>query len=263
VIVGHDFSHGLYTRVTAPDVPRGTILFIHGLGESGLCFEHLLGRDELAAWRLLVPDLVGYGRTPRDGRPRSLDDHVDDLVAWLDRRGEGQVIVLGHSMGGALAVKLAERHPDRVRLVIDVEGNTSPADCVYSGRAAALPLADFLDHGRTAMLGDIYRAGAADAAQRGYYASQRLCCPETFHLNSRELLARSEPEDLAQRRVALSIPLVYLAGAPGGASPRSRELLAAAGVDVREIRPSGHWPFIDRPDEFLGCLGDLLADLSH
>ena len=256
--VRHAVVHGLYARGTAPAGPRGTVVFVHGLGESGLCFEHLLGRPELAPWRLLVPDLVGYGRTPRDGRARGLEGHVDDLLAWLDALGVARPVVVGHSMGGVLAVMLAERHPDRVALVVDVDGNTSPGDCVYSGRAAAQDLAAFAGGGHAAMLDDLYRAGRDDPAQRGYYVSQRLCDPAVFHRDAAGLVAQSAPEDLARRRAALAVPLVYVAGAPGGACPRSRDLLDEAGVEVVEIRPAGHWPFVDRPDEFTTCLERIL-----
>jgi len=234
--VRHTCRHGFYLRETAPGAPRGTVLFVHGLGESGLCFEHLLVRPELAAWRLLVPDLVGYGRTPRDGRPRALNDHADDLVGLLDALEVARTVVVGHSMGGVVAVVLAARCSERVSLVIDVDGNTSPGDCVYSGRAAALSLEAFVAGGHEAMLAEIYRAGLNDAAQRGYYVSQRLCDPVTFHRNSGELLALSQPEDLAHRRAALAAPLVYVAGAPGGACARSRQLLAierASGLSLR------------------------------
>jgi len=256
--VRHAFRHGFYLRETAPAEPRGPVLFVHGLGESGLCFERLLTRPELAPWRLLAPDLVGYGRTPTDGRPRSLADHADDLVGLLDALGVTRTVVLGHSMGGVLAVMLAERHPGRVALVVDVDGNTSPGDCVYSGRAAAMTLAEFVGAGRAALLADIERAGRNDEALRGYHASQRLCDPATFHLNSTELVAQSAPEDLARRRAALPVPLVYVAGAPGGACQRTRALLDEARVEVVEIRPAGHWPFIDRPDDFTAALVRVL-----
>lgn len=256
--VRHQFLHGHYARTTAPVAAAGSLLFVHGLGESGLCFEHLLPREELACRRLLVPDLVGYGRTPRDGRPRALADHVDDLVAWLDALGEEKTVVLGHSMGGVIGVMMAERHPDRVEMVIDVDGNTSPGDCVFSGRAAEGTLEEFQAGGLAAMCEDIYRGGLEDPALRDYYASIRLCDPATFHLNGGELVAQSAPEDLGRRRAALEVPLVYVAGAPGGACPRSRELLDEAKVDVKVVEPAGHWPFIDRPDDFLGAIAGLL-----
>jgi len=259
VTVRHEILHGHYARTTAPAEVTGAILFIHGLGESGLCFEHLLAREELACRRLLVPDLVGYGRTPRDGRPRSLEDHADDLVAWLDAVGEEKPIVLGHSMGGVIAVMMAERYPDRVETVIDVDGNTSPGDCVYSGRTASVSSEEFMATGQTAMLEDIYQGGLTDPALRTYYASIRLCDPATLHLNSGELVAQSARENLARRRADLAVPVTYIAGAPGGAAPRSRQLLDEAGVDVREISPSGHWPFIDQSEAFVDLITELMG----
>jgi pimeloyl-ACP methyl ester carboxylesterase len=57
------FEHGMVVRdFGAGD--HGTPLWIHGLGESGLCFERVLARPELEAFRHLVPDLPGYGRSP-------------------------------------------------------------------------------------------------------------------------------------------------------------------------------------------------------
>ena len=94
---------------------------------------------------------------------------------------------------------------------------------------------------------------------RGYYASLRLADPRAFHQNSAELVALSEPRELAARLAALPVPTVYLAGVPGGASDESHALLARAGVDVRNIEPSGHWPFLDQPGFFLGELGRFLT----
>jgi pimeloyl-ACP methyl ester carboxylesterase len=56
---------------------------------------------------------------------------------------------------------------------------------------------------------------------------------------------------VAARLAGLEMPCVYLAGVPDGASPGSLEALRAAGVALREIRPSGHWPFIDQEESFL------------
>jgi len=46
---------------------------------------------------------------------------------------------------------------------------------------------------------------------------------------------------------------------PGGVSRRSRELLDEAQVNWIGIEPSGHWPFIDRPDDFVAALRRVLS----
>lgn len=258
----HYFENGMFVREVCPENPDHTLLFIHGLGESGLCFEHLLSAPELERCRLLVPDLPGYGRSPwlADG-PLALVEHADWLADWLAQKGPAPTVIIGHSMGGVVALLLAERHPDGVQMVVDVDGNKSPDDCVFSSQAAHWDLATFSAAGFDEMRDRIHDQGQEDTAQRGYYVSLRLADPRAYHRNSLELLEMSTGLDMAERLAALAMPKVYLAGVPAGVSEASRELLKSAQVKVLDISPSGHWPFIDRPGDFLGILGrelDLL-----
>ena len=248
-------SGEVFLRASTPRSPRGTILFVHGLGESGLCFEHLLDRSELAPWRLLVPDLPGYGRTPPvSDEPLSLAGLADWLAAWIRARRTTPAVILGHSMGGVVALLLAERHPELVRAVIDVDGNKSPEDCVFSSRAGQWDRAGFLAGGFDKLRETIRRRGRQDPAQAGYHRSLLLADAAAYHRHSGELVAMSAREDMARRLRALPVPVLYVAGVPGGASRRTHELLAAAGVATACIEPSGHWPFIDRPDDFCAAV---------
>lgn len=259
--VRHLLEDGMFVREAGP-AAGPPLLLVHGLGESGLCFEHLLQAPELAGWRLLVPDLPGYGRSPWPaGAVQGLADQADFLCAWLARRREGPAVVVGHSMGGVVALLMAEGHPAAVRAVVDVDGNKSPADCVFSGQAAGQDLATFCAGGFDRLRARVHDQGITDPAQRGYHVSLRLADPRTFHRNSRELVEMSARGDLARRLAALPLPKLYIAGAPGGAAPSSREQLAVAGIPPLDIAPSGHWPFIDRPADFLAALAAFLRAL--
>jgi pimeloyl-ACP methyl ester carboxylesterase len=227
-----------------------TVLWLHGLGESGRCFEAIVGHPALARLGALIPDLPGYGASAPAVPPRPLAVVADDLAGWLAARGAPPVVVVGHSMGGVIGVLLAERHPARVSRLVDVDGNVSPGDCTYSSRA---------DAGLAALCTFVDELGATDAAHRGYAASLRLADPATFLLHSRELVALSAPGTMAERMARLPVPVTYVAGAPGGACPRSRELLAAAGVPTIAIEPAGHWPFVDRPEAFAAALAGVLS----
>jgi pimeloyl-ACP methyl ester carboxylesterase len=250
---------GWFVRETRPAEPAATIFYVHGLGESGLSFEGLLAAPELASFRQVAPDLPGYGRSAWPQRAPSIDETVDALAAFWRRRGEAPAVVVGHSLGGVLGQLLAERHPGLVLALVDVDGNKAGADAVFSGRAAAEPLEEFVAAGFDRLREAVYRTGRKERAQRGYYASLRLADPRVFHRHSVDLVALSHGEDLATRLAALPMPKYYVAGAPGGASARSLELLRRAGVPTIAIAPSGHWPFLDQPTLFATLLRDLVG----
>lgn len=234
-----------------------TLLWLHGLGESGRCFEAIAAHPALAGAGALIPDLPGYGRSPS---PTALPlvAIADHLAAWLAERGTPPVVLVGHSMGGVIGLHLAERHPERIAHLVDVDGNVSMGDCTYSGRAAAFDDAGFAARGFAEMVTYVDDRAITDAAHRSYAISIRLADPATFLLHARELVAVSAPETMGERLATLSVPVTYIAGAPGGACPRSRELLDAAGVRTVAIEPAGHWPYVDQADAFAAALAEVL-----
>jgi pimeloyl-ACP methyl ester carboxylesterase len=165
-------------------------------------------------------------------------------------------------MGGVVGLLLAERHPQRVAALVDVDGNISIDDCTYSGRAAAMSLQAFVAGGFGRLREAILDEGPGDPATRGYYASLRLCDPATYHLHSSQLVEMSRREDLAARLAALDRPVIYIAGVPGGACDRSLDLLARAGVRTVTVGPAGHWPFIDQPARFADELARVLSTVA-
>ncbi len=260
--IRHGFENSMFLRESARD-GRPAVLWIHGLGESGLCFESIVRHPRLGGFRHLIPDLPGYGRSFHPERPPSFAETADRLERWLEARGEPPLALAGHSLGGVLALILAERHPARVLAVADIDGNKSAGDCVFSSRAAECDAERFSEDVFPELLENIYRGGMDDDALRGYYASLRFCRPEVFHHHALELLELSTGEGLARRLAALPCPVRFIAGSPRGVCPRSLELLHGAGVPVASVSPSGHWPFIDRPNDFAKILTRFLEGVKE
>lgn len=108
--------HGtLYARTGGSGPP---VVLLHGLiGSSrywGATYDRLADDHQL-----VVPDLLGFGRSPKPASGYATDDHVAALVAVLDEVGATAPAVLGaHSAGSVIALRLALLHPERVRSVV-------------------------------------------------------------------------------------------------------------------------------------------------
>lgn len=248
-------------HATSPAV--GTLLYLHGLGESGLGFEGLMASPALASWRQVAPDLPGYGKSPWLEEPPALDEHAARLAAWTDDRLPGPLVVVGHSMGGVLGTLLCERlAPGRAGGFLNVEGNVSLADCGFSSQVAAHSVEAILAGEFDRILDRLYRDGVNDRALRTYYPSMRMCDPRAYHRNGVELVELSRAGEMAARMAALGVPALYLLGRPRGTGERSRTLLERAGVAWRAVDDAGHWPFLDQPPAFLKKMLAFLDGLA-
>lgn len=92
------------------------VLALHGVTGHGARYRVLA--EELPGVRVHAVDLRGHGRSPWTP-PWHFEQHVADVLDVLDSLGPVRVPVIGHSLGGALAVHLARTAPERVeRLVL-------------------------------------------------------------------------------------------------------------------------------------------------
>ena len=105
----------MFVRDTHPQGggARGTLLLLHGwLAASDTNWWPLYEPLRQAGWRVLAVDARGHGRGLRPTGSFRLSDCADDCAALLEVLSPGPVIVVGYSMGGAIAQILAHRRPD-------------------------------------------------------------------------------------------------------------------------------------------------------
>jgi len=99
---------------------RGSpVVLLHGLAGSGRYWGSAY--DQLAeGHRLLVPDLLGFGRSPRPAAGYGPDDHADAVSRSIRDLGahDQRATVVGHSLGSLVALRLAVRHPSLVARVV-------------------------------------------------------------------------------------------------------------------------------------------------
>src|SRR5688572_29961491 len=98
-----------------PSMTQQTVVLIHSGGFTSRQWRKL-GEALSSRFRVLAPDLLGYGETGAwpEGEPFHFRQDLDFLEALIDADGE-PVHLVGHSYGGFLALQLALRRPELVR----------------------------------------------------------------------------------------------------------------------------------------------------
>lgn len=124
-----DLEHPL--AVTVREGPGPTLLLLHGLTGSSASWMRLA--PLLHGYRLIIPDLLGFGRSPKPDSPYDLDAHCGPLAALVAATQPAAVV--GHSMGAIVAMGLLQRHP-----AIGAGVLICPA--LYESRAQALAVVE-------------------------------------------------------------------------------------------------------------------------
>jgi pimeloyl-ACP methyl ester carboxylesterase len=105
-------AHGLhYFASHAEETLRPPALLIHGAGGQHLYWPPEVRR--LPRRRILALDLPGHGRSSGRGH-QTIEGYVDAVAEFLRSAGLCTVALIGHSMGGAIALQMAYRFPERV-----------------------------------------------------------------------------------------------------------------------------------------------------
>jgi pimeloyl-ACP methyl ester carboxylesterase len=104
------------------DVGRGQpVVLVHGLGGSWLTWLENVP-DLSAGHRVIALDLPGFGRSEAPPSTGDIDVHVESIEAVLNYLGLASAIVVGHSMGGLIALRLANERPARVQGLVLLSG---------------------------------------------------------------------------------------------------------------------------------------------
>jgi pimeloyl-ACP methyl ester carboxylesterase len=92
------------------------LVFIHGFCESNKIWEDL--SEELSdEFRIICPDLPGFGKSTLPSSEFSLEQIGDHLVQWLRDLGISRCMVIGHSLGGYTTLEILRKYPDFVQSI--------------------------------------------------------------------------------------------------------------------------------------------------
>ncbi len=94
------------------------ILILHGWNLSGSKYAPLVSELKNLGCAVYAPDLPGFGSSSLPENPMTLGDYADFILSYIESYKLKQVVIIGHSFGGRVALKLAADHPDLVKALI-------------------------------------------------------------------------------------------------------------------------------------------------
>jgi pimeloyl-ACP methyl ester carboxylesterase len=254
------------------------LLLLHGIGNNCQTWAGVI--DRLAETHTVIaPDLLGHGRSDKPRGDYSIAAYANgmrDLLSVLDIE---QATVVGHSLGGGIALQFAYQFPERCqRLALVGSGGLGP-ELSAGLRAATLPGAELVltalagisgplrvglqvleRAGRTTgwrRVGDFAEAGDALLALRDVEARRAFLRTLRGVVDARGQAVTA----LDRLYLADSIPMLVVWGSrdpivPALHAETVRSLVPSARVVVFD--GAGHWPHLDEPDRFCDVLLDFI-----
>lgn len=228
------------------DGPRDApaVLLLGSLGSDLSMWDPQLP-DLSARFRVLRADLRGHGRSPVQDGPYTLDDLVDDVLALLDRLSLARVHLVGLSLGGMVAMRLAARHPGRVgRLAVLCASAVYTPASTWVERAATVRA-----HGTSAVAGTVVGRWfvAPDAERAARFERMVVATPDEGYAACCDAIAGA---DLTADLPRISAPTLAIAGAEDAAAPPERLKHIAdaiAGARLVVVPNAAHLANVDQP----------------
>ncbi|MEE3327702.1 MAG: alpha/beta fold hydrolase [Myxococcota bacterium] len=232
-----------------------TFVLVHGAWHGGWCWQKLAPLLEAAGHRVLAPDLPGRGPEAQDMSGLTLDDYADFLSFTLAAESE-PVILVGHSLGGAVITQAAEFCPSDVGLLVYLAAyvpgdGESVADWALSDVDSLL--GKFMNVDWDGGVLGLDREGSIECLYDDCSDADRAHALQ--NLSDEPLGPVAQPLCLSEG-AALQLPAVYIE------CLRDRTVSPIMQSRMQERRlfqeihtlDSGHSPFYSRPDELAEVL---------
>jgi pimeloyl-ACP methyl ester carboxylesterase len=251
-----------------------TAVLVHGNGGHAHWWAPLVPAL-VPGWRLVAPDLRGHGESDWPETPEyGLGDLADDLAAVRAALAPGPVALVGHSMGGRIALAYAARAPSGLRGFALLDSRLGAVDSALAARW----------RGRVTGRREGRRYGGRDAALAAFrfVPDEPGVAPEIVALLAEHAVCERAPGawtfrfdravlsldgdgggDLSALLAALGCPVLLAAGATSwvlDAAERARLAAACPGTAI-EIFPGGHHFLVARPAEVGAALRRFLDGL--
>ena len=231
------------------------VLLIHGAGGNHLFWPPEVRR--LVGYRVYALDLPGHGKSDGIGQ-QSIPDYTKSILAFMDAVGISRALMVGHSMGGAIALDMALNHAGRVAgLCLVASGarlRVAPVFLENAGNATTSPqiiqaIKDFAYSPQTDMRVKDLAASRMVETRPAVLRGDFLAC-DTF--------------DVRERLGEIGVPTLILVGSDDQMTPLAFSTYMAGkipGAQMQRIENAGHMLMLEKPREVAHALSGFVEQL--
>jgi 3-oxoadipate enol-lactonase len=237
------------------------VVLLHAFPLSGAMWQPQI--DTLAgSFRVVAPDLRGFGASGLGDGPVTLDTYADDVAGLMDQLGIERAAVAGLSMGGYIAFALLRRHPARIASL--VLANTRAGADTEEGRHTREQSARTAETQGSApiaetMLPRLLSPGASMELRERIRAMITANSGAAIAAAQRAMAARPDSSGLL---ASIGVPTLVVGAGQDPIIPlaETRAMHAAIpGASLLELPDSGHLSNLEAPEAFGGALREFLG----
>ena len=244
-----------YIEIPGEDPP---LLWLHGwqCSSTGELMPAAV-RAPLRGRRSLLIDFLGHGYSDKPlDFAYGLEDHARTVVTLIDALGLSECGLVGHSMGGAVAILVAAARPTVVSLLVMAEGHVGPeGDDGLDGQTED----QFAERGFPAKLADQSKEAEAhpDSLGAAHLGITRLVEPRAIH---REAVSMERETDPSLRSLlgGLEMPRWYLNGELSDPYPEFDREMMAIGVGLKVVPQTGHPMGLQNPEGLAQTIAEVI-----
>jgi pimeloyl-ACP methyl ester carboxylesterase len=248
-------------RVNYELVGEGECLtLIHGAGEHLWVWE-----DQISFfsryYKVLAYDVRGHGETERPESEFSIEACVEDLYALLTALNVPQTFLLGHSMGGRIALHFTLSYPNMVRgLILSSSVGSGPKGAEIARMIESFQSGD-PESAVNERIGHVFSPGFSEKKPEALrrYRSVLLKNPASFIYAIRSKRPPDEKLDMSK----ISCPVLIIVGTYDHVCSVSAGEMTQRRIPGSQMRvfPTGHVPFVEEPEEYNRTVLDFLRSL--
>jgi pimeloyl-ACP methyl ester carboxylesterase len=233
----------------SPKGAKKTLLFLHGWGVDSLSFGKLVDRLTTKKYAVYLLDLPGFGQSQMPETVYNVDDYSNAVSQFVKKMGLKDLILIGHSFGGRIAIKIAAENPGYLDKAVLVD---------TAGIATASTMKRILSV-LAKIVSPIFKPDFMQPLRKRFYfliGSEYL---ENEKLSM--IFSKVVSENLTRTVAQIRIPTLIVWGENDSVTPiyfgrLMNKLIPKSKLII--FSNAGHFPFIDNPNKFIEALTEFI-----